>query len=354
MAVAHTLGFPRIGAQRELKFALESFWRGETTEAALRDTGRTLRARHWAAQQAAGLDFVTVGDFAWYDQVLNTLALLGATPDRFAHSRSAAPLTLQDYFTMARGSERHFAMEMTKWFDTNYHYLVPEWTAELRFDGGVDWLFDEVAEAAALGHRAKVVLLGPLSLLYLGKIKDGLAHKLDLLPRALAAYQKVLARLRAAGVEWVQLDEPVLALDLDEVMARRVCAHLRGAGAARAEDSAGHLLRRSGRACRLAARTAGGRRASGPGARRGPARRLSARLAGGARAVGRRDRRPQHLARRPGSRTGHARTLEGQAGREPVDRAQLLAAARAGRSGAGSRTGRRAQRLAGVRRAKAR
>jgi 5-methyltetrahydropteroyltriglutamate--homocysteine methyltransferase len=212
MALAHTLGFPRIGAQRELKFALESFWRGDITEAVLQNTGHELRARHWAAQKAAGLDFVTVGDFAWYDQVLNTLALLGATPGRYPLD---APLALQDYFTMARGSERHFAMEMTKWFDTNYHYLVPEWTADLRFDGGVDWLFDEVAEAAALGHRAKVVLLGPLSLLYLGKIKFGLEHKLDLLPRVTAAYQKVLARLRDAGIEWVQIDEPILALELD-------------------------------------------------------------------------------------------------------------------------------------------
>jgi len=212
MAIAHILGFPRIGAQRELKFALESFWRGDRSEAQLRETGAALRARHWAAQAEAGLDFVTVGDFAWYDQVLNTLALLGATPTRFG--LDTAP-TLADYFTMARGSERHLAMEMTKWFDTNYHYLVPEWTSELAFDGGVDWLFDEVAEAAALGHRAKAVLLGPLSLLYLGKIKSGLAHKLELLPRLLAAYRRVLGRLAAAGVEWVQIDEPILALELE-------------------------------------------------------------------------------------------------------------------------------------------
>ena len=122
MAIGHTLGFPRIGAQRELKFALESFWRGAPTEAGLHNTRHALRARHWAAQKAAGLDFVTVGDFAWYDQVLGTLALLGATPARFPLDSA---LTLADYFTMARGSERHFAMEMTKWFDTNYHYLVP-------------------------------------------------------------------------------------------------------------------------------------------------------------------------------------------------------------------------------------
>jgi 5-methyltetrahydropteroyltriglutamate--homocysteine methyltransferase len=213
MATAHTLGFPRIGAQRELKFALESFWRGETAEAALQDTGRMLRARHWSVQAEAGLDFVTVGDFAWYDQVLNTLAMLGAIPSRFGFD--PAQLALQDYFTLARGSSEHFAMEMTKWFDTNYHYLVPEWTDDVRFDGGVDWLFDEVAEARAQGHRIKVVLVGPLTLLYLGKIKSGLTDKLDLVQRAVAGYQKVLSRLRDAGVEWVQIDEPILALDLD-------------------------------------------------------------------------------------------------------------------------------------------
>lgn len=213
MARAHILGFPRIGARRELKFALESFWRGESDEAALRETARTLRARHWSAQAKAGMDWVTVGDFAYYDQALNTLALLGAIPSRFGFN--AKQLTLTDMFTLARGNSTHFAMEMTKWFDTNYHYLVPEWTPEVRFDGGVDWLFEEVAEAQAQGHPVKVALVGPLTLLYLGKIKAGLAHKLDLLPQVVAGYQHVLTRLQAAGVEWVQIDEPILALELD-------------------------------------------------------------------------------------------------------------------------------------------
>ena len=215
MARAHTLGFPRIGAHRELKFALESFWSGANDEAALQETGRALRARHWALQAQAGMDYVTVGDFAWYDQVLNTLALLGATPARFKFD--SRQLSLAQYSTLARGSSAHFAMEMTKWFDTNYHYLVPEWTPDLAFDGGVEWLFDEIVEARAQGHRVKVVLLGPLSLLYLGKIKSGLAHKLDLLPRVLAGYQRALMRLQAAGVEWVQIDEPILALELEDV-----------------------------------------------------------------------------------------------------------------------------------------
>ncbi|MGN6389579.1 MAG: 5-methyltetrahydropteroyltriglutamate--homocysteine S-methyltransferase, partial [Burkholderiaceae bacterium] len=216
MALAHTLGFPRIGAQREWKFALESFWKGETGEAALRETARVLRARHWALQREAGMDLVAVGDFAWYDHVASTLALLGAAPSRFGFASPA--LSLDDYFAMARGSRAHAAMEMTKWFDTNYHYLVPEWTGDLAFDGGNDWLFDEVLEAQALGHRVKAVLLGPLSLLYLGKCKPGgPSHPLDLLPRALAAYRKALARLKAMGVEWVQIDEPILALELAPV-----------------------------------------------------------------------------------------------------------------------------------------
>ncbi|RQO33393.1 5-methyltetrahydropteroyltriglutamate--homocysteine S-methyltransferase [Herminiimonas sp. KBW02] len=213
MAKAHILGFPRIGAQRELKFAVESYWRGDIGLGALQETGKILRQRHWAVQADAGLDVVSVGDFAWYDQVLNTLALLGAVPTRFKFDPKK--LTLADYFTLARGNPEHFAMEMTKWFDTNYHYLVPEFTADISFDGGVDWLFEENAEAIALGHATKVTLVGPLSLLYLGKIKSGVAHKLDFLPKVIAGYQRVLQRLQEAGVEWVQIDEPILALELD-------------------------------------------------------------------------------------------------------------------------------------------
>jgi len=218
MAVAHVLGFPRIGAKRELKFALDSFWRGETAEAALAALGRELRARHWRLQREAGLDFATVGDFAWYDHVLQTLAHLGGLPARFGFE--AARLTLPQYFAAARGAAGQPAMELTKWFDTNYHYLVPEWSADTRFEGGVDWLFEEIAEARALGHPVRAALLGPLTLLQLGKSRTTgearLEHKLDLLAPLVRAYQRLLARLRAQGVEWVQVDEPILALDLDE------------------------------------------------------------------------------------------------------------------------------------------
>src|SRR5260221_5470385 len=214
MTVAHILGFPRIGARRELKVALESFWRGEIPESELLAVGRDLRGRHWQWQRDTGLDFVTVGDFAWYDTVLQTLAHLGCVPGRFGFDPRS--LTLQQYSTVARGSAAKPAMEMTKWFDTNYHYLVPEWSAESSFDGGVKWLFDEIAQAAALGHPVKVAVLGPLTLLHLGKIKSGLSHKLDLLVRLIPAYQRLLARLQVLGVSWVQIDEPILSLELDE------------------------------------------------------------------------------------------------------------------------------------------
>ena len=214
MTTIHTLGYPRIGAQRELKFALESFWKGASTEDDLRATGRALRERHWAAQRDAGLDYVTVGDFAWYDQVLQTAALLGAIPTRYGFD--AAELTLAQSFVLARGNADHAAMEMTKWFDTNYHYLVPELTPDSRFGAGTEWLFDEVREARALGHRVKVTLVGPVTFLHLAKARGGLPDKLALLPQLLQAYTGVLQRLAALNVEWVQIDEPALVLDLPQ------------------------------------------------------------------------------------------------------------------------------------------
>ncbi|WP_157314731.1 5-methyltetrahydropteroyltriglutamate--homocysteine S-methyltransferase [Chitinibacter sp. GC72] len=209
---AHILGFPRIGAQRELKFALEKFWRGEISEAKLAQTGQTLRRRHWDWQAAAGLDFVTVGDFAWYDQILNTAALLGAIPPRFGFD--AQTLSLPQYFELARGNTEQFAMEMTKYFDTNYHYLVPELSRQTRFDGGVQWLFDDIADALAQGHQAKVVLPGPLTFLWLSKCKQDGYSKLELIPAIVAAYTRVIGRLASLGVAHLQLDEPILALSL--------------------------------------------------------------------------------------------------------------------------------------------
>ncbi|MBA5685808.1 5-methyltetrahydropteroyltriglutamate--homocysteine S-methyltransferase [Rugamonas apoptosis] len=224
----HILGFPRIGAARELKTALERHWRGESPAAELEQTGRELRARHWALQRAAGLDHVTVGDFAFYDHVANHIQLLGCEPARFGFTPEQD--ALQRYFAMARGDTGHdahtdcghghacqqgAALEMTKWFDTNYHYLVPEFAADTAFSLHAGRLLAEVAEARALGHPAKAVLLGPLTFLWLGKEKGAVSFdRLSLLDSLLPVYGALLAQLKGAGVDWVQIDEPILGLDL--------------------------------------------------------------------------------------------------------------------------------------------
>ncbi len=218
MGVAHNLGFPRIGARRELKTALEAYWRGELDARALADTGRELRARHWQLQAQAGIELLPVGDFAWYDHVLETSALLGVVPARFG--AIGEHVDLDTYFRMARGRARQddagatHACEMTKWFDTNYHYLVPELVADQHFRIASAQLFEQVAEAQHAGHRVKPVLLGPLSYLWLAKTKGADFDKLDLLERLLPVYGAILARLHAQGVEWVQIYEPILVLDL--------------------------------------------------------------------------------------------------------------------------------------------
>ncbi|MET3917075.1 5-methyltetrahydropteroyltriglutamate--homocysteine methyltransferase [Variovorax sp. OAS795] len=226
----HTLGFPRMGANRELKFALEKHWRGEIDRAALEAVGEQLRERHWQAQRDAGLDYVTVGDFAFYDHVANHVQLLGCEPARFGFKGNEPELPR--YFRMARGveneaghvhdagcthgSEGTFALEMTKWFDTNYHYLVPEFTAATQFRLASARLFDEVAQAQQAGHAVKAVLLGPLSFLYLGKEKEAGFDRFSLLDAVLPVYEEVLNRLKQQGVEWVQIDEPILGLDLPD------------------------------------------------------------------------------------------------------------------------------------------
>jgi len=211
MAWAHVLGVPRIGPNRELKFAQESFWRGDIDEAALQTVASGIRQANWQRQHAAGLDCVTVGDFAFYDPMLNHVAMLGCAPKRFGLGESFG---LADYFQLARGNAACHAMEMTKWFDTNYHYLVPELKADTQFSLGVDWLFDEVAEAQTAGFKPKPVLIGPLTFLHLAKEKSAGFNRLDLLDRLLPVYAQILGRLKAMGVEWVQIDEPILALDL--------------------------------------------------------------------------------------------------------------------------------------------
>ena len=219
MAVAHSLGFPRIGRDRELKKAQEAFWKGELDEAGLRAVGRDLRKTHWALQQQAGIDLLPAGDFAWYDQVLTHSLMFGVIPERFRPADGHA--TLHTLFGMARGVSDSccggaHAQEMTKWFDTNYHYLVPEFSVDQQFHLGWDQLFEEVQEARELGHTVKPVLIGPLTYLWLGKAKGGDFDKLDLLDRLLPLYGQIFQRLAELGVEWVQIDEPILVLDLPQ------------------------------------------------------------------------------------------------------------------------------------------
>ena len=219
MALAHSHGFPRIGRERELKKAQEAFWKGELSEAGLRAVGRELRQAHWGLQKNAGIELLPVGDFAWYDQVLTHSLMFGVIPERFRPHEG--PATLQTLFGMAHGvgdsccGGAH-AQEMTKWFDTNYHYLVPEFSADQQFQLGWEQLFEEVEEARTLGHNVKPVVIGPLTYLWLGKVKGGDFDKLDLLDRLLPLYGQIFQRLAAQGVEWVQIDEPILVLDLPQ------------------------------------------------------------------------------------------------------------------------------------------
>ena len=257
MASTHSLGFPRIGARRELKFALEAYWRGESSREALQQVGAELRSRHW--QDQSGLDWVPVGDFSFYDQVLDMSFTLGNLPARV---RGYDGDDLDNYFRVARGrsapgtepagqdgqavvpaSEQDSTLaessadkaacgcapsthgveagvaagEMTKWFDTNYHYIVPEFAADTTFRLDPSRILAQLAEARAQGVAAKPVLLGPVSYLALGKVRDA-AHpdldRLSLLPRLLPVYTELLQVLADAGVEWVQIDEPILVTEL--------------------------------------------------------------------------------------------------------------------------------------------
>ncbi|MDD1783710.1 5-methyltetrahydropteroyltriglutamate--homocysteine S-methyltransferase [Enterovibrio sp. ZSDZ35] len=214
MTTTHILGYPRIGNKRELKFALEQYWQGDLSQQGLLDVGATIRHHNWNVQQEAGLSYVTVGDFAWYDQVLQTSLTLGHIPKRH---RNGHP-DLDTLFRIARGKAPTgcacAASDMTKWFNTNYHYIVPEFSKDDEFKLCWNQLFEEVNEAQKAGHKVKPVLLGPISYLYLGKEKESGFNRLDLLPRLLSVYQKILGKLKSQGVEWVQIDEPILVLDL--------------------------------------------------------------------------------------------------------------------------------------------
>lgn len=216
MAQAHILGYPRIDKQREMKKAVEAYWSKGISQQELFEQGKQIRQRNWSVQNQAGLDFVTVNDFSWYDHVLDMAALLGVVPERFDFT--AKEVDVDTYFRMARGrapsGKDAVACEMTKWFDTNYHYIVPELTAHQAFDMASTKIFDEVEEAKSRGYNPKPVLVGPMTFLWLAKSKDEGLNKLDLLDSLLPAYQRILERLSQQGVEWVQMDEPILVHDL--------------------------------------------------------------------------------------------------------------------------------------------
>jgi 5-methyltetrahydropteroyltriglutamate--homocysteine methyltransferase len=228
--ITHTLGYPRVGERRELKRATEAYWHGKLSRAELEEAGRLLRRQNWLTQQEAGIDLIPSNDFSFYDQMLDLTCLVGNVPPRFGPPTGQVDLDTR--FAIARGVRPEggaagacgcqpalatHASEMTKWFDTNYHYIVPEFQADTRFALSSAKVFDEFSEALALGIRTKPVLIGPVTYLKLGKARDA-RHprfdRLDLLERLLPVYIQALRRLAALGAEWVQLDEPIFTLDL--------------------------------------------------------------------------------------------------------------------------------------------
>ena len=216
MVTTHNLGFPRIGQRRELKFALEGYWKGELSEDNLQQTAAGLRASNWQRQRP--LTLAPVGDFSLYDQVLDMSATIGNLPQR---AGTADDNELNRYFRIARGRSPAdndccgvHAGEMTKWFDTNYHYIVPEFDADTRFSLNSTRLLEQLAEARAVGVNAKPVIIGPVTYLWLGKSKDD-TDRLSLLDDLMPVYAELLQLLADNGAEWVQIDEPILVTELE-------------------------------------------------------------------------------------------------------------------------------------------
>ena len=212
MTTFHLAGFPRVGAKRELKFAQERYWRGEIAEADLLDIAKRLRELNWQHQAKANADFVAVADFTLYDHILDLQVATGAIPARFGFD--SQNLTLDQYFQLARGNKTQFAIEMTKWFDTNYHYLVPEFHKETQFKANPAHYVTQISEAKALGYQVKPTIVGPLTFLWLGKEKGAAFNRFDLLAKLVPVYVEILNALAAEGVECIQIDEPALTLDL--------------------------------------------------------------------------------------------------------------------------------------------
>lgn len=223
--IAHNLGYPRIGSQRELKKACEAYWSGKTTYKNLLQVGRNIRHENWQLQKQASIDLIPSNDFSFYDQVLDMSLMVNVIPERYHDviiNKNNSELDL--YFAMARGYQKDgldiTAMEMTKWFDTNYHYIVPEFRKNQTFKLFSTKVIDEYYEAQQLGVKTKPVLIGPVSYLLLGKEKEDGFDKIDLIKKLLPVYIEILKKLDKLNVEWIQFDEPFLALDLTDKQKR--------------------------------------------------------------------------------------------------------------------------------------
>ncbi len=218
-----SIGYPRIGPKRELKKALEQFWKGEIQEQDLHNVAKNLRKQNWQTQKSAGVDLISSNDFSFYDQVLDAICLLGAVPKRYKWDGQEVNLTT--YFAMARGSQTADldvpALEMTKWFDTNYHYLVPELSAEQTFKLSSNKPFEEYEEAKQAGFNTKPIILGPLTFLLLAKGIDGF-NTINLLDKILPIYKQIVEKFSQLGAEWIQIDEPILVKDLDSNVVSKI------------------------------------------------------------------------------------------------------------------------------------
>ena len=218
-----SIGYPRIGPKRELKKALEQFWKGEIQEQDLHNVAKNLRKQNWQTQKSAGVDLISSNDFSFYDQVLDAICLLGAVPKRYKWDGQEVNLTT--YFAMARGSQTADldvpALEMTKWFDTNYHYLVPELSAEQTFKLSSNKPFEEYEEAKQAGFDTKPIILGPLTFLLLAKGIDGF-NTINLLDKILPIYKQIVEKFSQLGAEWIQIDEPILVKDLDSNVVSKI------------------------------------------------------------------------------------------------------------------------------------
>ncbi len=218
-----SIGYPRIGPKRELKVALENFWKSDISEAELQTVAKDLRRKNWQTQKENGVDLISSNDFSFYDQVLDTICLLGAIPKRYKWD--GKEVSLKTYFAMARGSQTSEldvpALEMTKWFDTNYHYLVPELSKDQSFQLSTNKPFEEFNEAKKYGFNTKPIILGPLSFLLLAKGLDGF-KTINLLDKILPVYKEIIKKLSELGAEWIQIDEPILVKDLDSQVVSQI------------------------------------------------------------------------------------------------------------------------------------